>query len=576
MFSNLDNDGNGLLDLDEFREWLAEMGLYMEPLELATAFDEIDTDGNGGLDFDEVVAFYTQETGKGVVTRGAENLSAAGTKVRGRMQLMLTKRGSMGTSTDDEDSGVDFSIDQSQIQGTRRIAALGTEVSYHFSEMTGPYRQLHNDALGVLNEKQKHGFSTVDKLIFLHQTLLFENISLTETLRVAQVAEQINMREGDMLFDNGDDGNAAYFIMVGELMLHVDGITIPMTNRRKPLGEVGLLYPRPRAGKIVATCNTVVLGLMRDDLEILFERRLISQSLVTAALAVLTVTGLRNNYAMLEAKQSVGDTGSSLALEVARAGWSFDTTEFLYVGKASSAARHVKTRKHDLENHIDSVAKQKHLDAAVMDAESYSPVERIILLKSCKLFEDTSDVALSAVADIVRMIRVPEGVTLYNEGDPGFDAFVIATGQVRLEKAGRIIGFRDRGDVNGATSLVIGGDPRAATVVTSKDTLIMNISKERLDAVMESHPDLHRGMIKVLMERLFDTYKRINAIKRVEQRVDYFRHYQTDMRLDVQNLRRLPGSGRFEDDFAAPGLGTDMSVEQSSSGARGTVYLVRG
>jgi CRP-like cAMP-binding protein len=439
---------------------------------------------------------------------------------------------------------LDFSVDQSQIQGTRRIAALGTEVTYHFSEMTGPYRQLHNDALGVLNEKQKHGFSTVDKLVFLHQTLLFEDIPLTETLRVAQVTEQINMREGDVLFDNGEEGNAAYFIMVGELMLHVDGITIPMNNRRKPLGEVGLLYPRPRAGKVVATCNTVVLGLIRDDLEILFERRLVSQAKVTSALAVLTVNSLRFNYGQLEAKQNSGDTGSSLALEVARAGWSFDTTEFLYVGKTSNAAHHVRSRKHDLENHIKIVAKQKHLDAAVMASESYASVERIILLKSCKLFEDASDKALSQVAEIVRMIRVPVGVTLYNEGEPGFDAFIIASGQVRLEKAGRIIGFRGRGDVNGATSLVVAGDPRAATVITAKDTLIMNISKERLDAVMEISPELHRGMIKVLMERLFDTYKRINAIKRVEQRLDYFRQYRGDMRLDVQNMRRLPASGR--------------------------------
>jgi CRP-like cAMP-binding protein len=143
-------------------------------------------------------------------------------------------------------------------------------------------------------------------------------------------------------------------------------------------------------------------------------------------------------------------------------------------------------------------------------------------------------------------------VTLYTEGDPGFDAFIIATGQVRLEKGGAIIGFRGRGDVNGATSLVVGGDPRAATVITAKDTLIMNISKERLDVVMEKHSELHRGMIKVLMERLFDTYKRINAIKRVEQRVDYFRQYRSEMRLDVQNLRRLPGSGRLQDDFVAP------------------------
>ena len=72
---------------------------------------------------------------------------------------------------EDEEIDVDitFSFDQSQIKGTRRVAALGREISHHFSEMSGPYRNLHNDSLGVLSEKQKHGFSTVDKLVYLCQ-----------------------------------------------------------------------------------------------------------------------------------------------------------------------------------------------------------------------------------------------------------------------------------------------------------------------------------------------------------------------------------------------------------------------
>jgi len=277
------------------------------------------------------------------------------------------------------------------------------------------------------------------------------------------------------LFDNGEEGNAAYFVMVGELMLHVDGITIPLKDRKKPIGEVGLLFPRPRSGKLVATCSTVVLCVMRDDLEILFERRLVSQSKIVRSLAVLTVNTLRGNYGLLESKQSSGGSGSSLALEVARAGWSFDTTEFLYVGKTTSAAHHVRSRKHNLEAHIEAMANAKHLDAAVMGSESYSPVERTILLKSSALFEDASDRALGQVAEIVRMIRVPDGVTLYHEGEPGFDAFIVASGKIRLEKAGRIIGFRGRGDVNGATSLVVPGDERAATVITVCRTTITGI-----------------------------------------------------------------------------------------------------
>ena len=51
---------------------------------------------------------------------------------------------------------------------------------------------------------------------------------LGDVLRVAQVCEQLNMEEGEMLFDDGDEGHAAYFIMQGSVVLNSGGIEIPM------------------------------------------------------------------------------------------------------------------------------------------------------------------------------------------------------------------------------------------------------------------------------------------------------------------------------------------------------------
>lgn len=41
-----------------------------------------------------------------------------------------------------------------------------------------------------------------------------------------------------------------------------------------------------------------------------------------------------------------------------------------------------------------------------------SACTQIILLKSCKLFESSSDKTLGRVSEVIRMIRVPEGMTL--------------------------------------------------------------------------------------------------------------------------------------------------------------------
>lgn len=141
------------------------IGLHVKETEIEALFAGIDSDGDGDVKLEELVTWYGQVDGKGA----KEALSAAAVKVRNRMRLVMSSVNTPKKADEEIDVDITFSFDQSQIKGTRRVAALGREISHHFSEMSGPYRNLHNDSLGVLSEKQKHGFSTVDKLVYLCQ-----------------------------------------------------------------------------------------------------------------------------------------------------------------------------------------------------------------------------------------------------------------------------------------------------------------------------------------------------------------------------------------------------------------------
>jgi Ca2+-binding EF-hand superfamily protein/CRP-like cAMP-binding protein len=531
LFDKIDSDGNGYVDRDEFRLLLAELGLFYDIDELENSFNEIDVDGNEGIDYEEFLGFYEgrKDTNSNVSKR-----------IQTRMRVIFRKRNSKDAGSESQDDMLGISEQGlQQIQGTQRTEAK--DMTYEFSTISGSYSVLHSFGLKALPDKEKQGFTAVDKLVYLHQTKLFENMEITEVLRIAQVCEQINMRTGDVLFDDGDDAYCAYFVMAGELSLFVSGVTVPLKSRDKPFGEIALLYNRPRSGKCVAAQNTVLLCLFRADLQLLFAKQHVSEPDFMRALSVLIVNSLRGTYQQLEKKQSTGSVGSSLALEVARAGWGYDASDFMYVGKARPASGMARSRRrqHDLERHVEKIAKQKHLDAAVMAPEAYSTIEKIILLKSCKLFETASDKSLARVAEIVRTIRVPVGVTLYQEGQGGQDAFIIATGQIKLMRNGGMIGLRERGTINGATALVVPGDPRSATAVTTKETVIMNISSEALEGIMEEQEELRIGMMKILSDRLFDSYGRLNVITKVDQRQDYFTVFQRELRLDVRNLRRF-------------------------------------
>lgn len=57
-FDHFDRDGNGQIDLDEFRQLLAAMRADTSDAEAELGFSELDRDGNGTIDFDELVAWF--------------------------------------------------------------------------------------------------------------------------------------------------------------------------------------------------------------------------------------------------------------------------------------------------------------------------------------------------------------------------------------------------------------------------------------------------------------------------------------------------------------------------------------
>ena len=59
-FDKYDKDGNGKIDLQEFRELLAELGETAGPAEIESLFDEIDDDETGLIDYEEFEAWWSE------------------------------------------------------------------------------------------------------------------------------------------------------------------------------------------------------------------------------------------------------------------------------------------------------------------------------------------------------------------------------------------------------------------------------------------------------------------------------------------------------------------------------------
>ena len=58
-FNQFDGDGNGQIDLAEFRNLLGELGEELDSAAAEAKFDAIDVDENGLIDFDEFSAWWS-------------------------------------------------------------------------------------------------------------------------------------------------------------------------------------------------------------------------------------------------------------------------------------------------------------------------------------------------------------------------------------------------------------------------------------------------------------------------------------------------------------------------------------
>lgn len=109
-----------------------------------------------------------------------------------------------------------------------------------------------------------------DSARVLHQTELFGRVPERQLKVIAMMGEELSFNDGERVFGEGDEGDAAYIILSGA----VDVVAragkaerVVATLRRGDIfGELAVLLDQPRTGAIVANGPLVALRLEREHL----------------------------------------------------------------------------------------------------------------------------------------------------------------------------------------------------------------------------------------------------------------------------------------------------------------------
>ncbi|MFC4271552.1 cyclic nucleotide-binding domain-containing protein [Sneathiella chungangensis] len=110
--------------------------------------------------------------------------------------------------------------------------------------------------------------SLKEEVEILRQIPLFAKIDPSKIKLLAFTSERLTFQPDDLVCQQGDNGDAAYFIMAGEAEVIVDTPSGPLTvatlGKNDVVGEIAILIDVPRTATIKAKTELTTLKITKD------------------------------------------------------------------------------------------------------------------------------------------------------------------------------------------------------------------------------------------------------------------------------------------------------------------------
>ena len=133
-------------------------------------------------------------------------------------------------------------------------------------------------------------FGAIEKALALRSAPLFATLPASDLLPVANLSTDIDLDVGEVLFNEGDLGDAIYVVVRGKVAVEREEKTVATLGPGECVGEMAALDWQPRSATVVAVEPTVLIKLDRHDmLDLLLDHPILAEKLAT-----VLVTRVRN------------------------------------------------------------------------------------------------------------------------------------------------------------------------------------------------------------------------------------------------------------------------------------------
>jgi len=128
-------------------------------------------------------------------------------------------------------------------------------------------------------------------------------------------------------------------------------------------------------------------------------------------------------------------------------------------------------------------------------------VEKVLILKALSIFKDTPEHILADLAPLMQEEEYEQGTLIFGEGEIGDCMYIIHQGDVNIHKGGTTLAILKEKEVFGELSL-LDAEVRSASATTNTDCVLFRIEQEPFYELIDNRPEVARGFIKILCQRL--------------------------------------------------------------------------
>lgn len=128
-------------------------------------------------------------------------------------------------------------------------------------------------------------------------------------------------------------------------------------------------------------------------------------------------------------------------------------------------------------------------------------IEKVLLLKSLSLFEETPEKILAELAEILEEEEFPKNKNIFLAGEEGRCMYIIFKGEVKIHKEEHTFAVLKENDFFGELAM-LNTEARSASATALTDALLLKIDQEPFYELMESRIEVAKGIIKTLCTRL--------------------------------------------------------------------------